>query len=400
MGSDVKGEPALRLDRGRPSAPAPEASGAPGPEPFETLPVLKIEPPAPPRMLIERLFLAEDLNALVAPKGQGKTVTLLTAAIATALGRPCFGTLPVSKVGSVLLLVPEDGVAATRMALDAMAAGAELGPGEHTVLGELLHVVVDDEHVDLTRHIRRLRATCEQRDTVLIVLDPIRNLLGASDENDANVAGQVADELRRELCRGAGVTVALSMHRRKLSRERGADPELGLDDARGSSAWVAACRTIYSVSQSSEARTIQLRCLAANRFRPDDAHHTLRLEIAADPENPARWTSCSLVDADDGSSTALTPGSGRPLKDSERAMLSALHDPSEPDLALAWSAWCKRSGQPERSFSNLKTRLQAAGLVEGVPTGRRGPGGHEVRVYRISPAGLNALAGGQVRGDA
>jgi hypothetical protein len=349
-------------------------------------------------MHVERLLLDCDLNLFAGPKGAGKSPVLLAAAVAIAGGGAAFGSLKITRTGHVVVVTPEDGQGATIAAVRAITAGLGLAEQERLAIHQRIHVVTDATRVNLTQQIRRLRDTVAQHQAVALILDPLRNLLGGTDENDANVAGQVADELRREICREAGATIGLSMHRRKLSRERGADPDLGLDDVRGSSAWVAAARVVFSVAQSPDSRLIELRCLAANRFRPADAHHTLRLNVTTAADNPAAWTSCSLVDADDGLSLTLTPGAGRPLKESERAVLAVLHDPSEPDLQLSASAWGKRSGQAERTFYDVKARLGEAALTEAVATGKRTPSGGRKYVYQITAKGRNALLGQPVEG--
>jgi len=77
-----------------------------------------------------------------------------------------------------------------------------------------------------------------------------------------------------------------------------------MHDIRGASAWYAAARMIFKVSQSTTSHTIRLHCAAANRVRPDAQHHTLHLAITARPDNPAAWTSCALTDTDDGLSVS------------------------------------------------------------------------------------------------
>ena len=375
-------------------APEGEASGRPVLEPFPTIHFLEGEPAPPPLLHVERLLLAENLNLFAGPKGSGKTPVLLTLAVHAALGTACFGTLAVNRPGPVVLVVPEDGQDFARTAVDAIAHGLELSPDERAVLTQRLTLVPDTVRMDLVRDVRRLRRTAEDCGAVLLVLDPLKRLLPGSDENDNSVADAVAGELLSEICRGAGCTIAAAMHDRKPGRED-ADADPSMHSIRGASAWYSAARMIFKVSQNTAARTIRLHCAAANRVRPDDQHHTLRLAITAEPDNPAAWTSCALSDVDDGSSASLTPGIGRPLKESERSALRVLED--EPDTALSWSQWRSRSGLIDRTFGYVKARVQKAGLVESVPTGKRAPGGGQVHVYKITPAGRNALIGHDAR---
>lgn len=374
----------------------PEATTAerPAPEPFPTFHFLEGEPLPPPLLHIERLALAENLNLYAGPKSSGKSPLLLTMAVSSALGLDCFGTLKVNRAGPVVLAVPEDGQDFARTAVDAIAAGLALDAPARELLTERLTLIPDTVRIDLVRDVRRLRRTVEDRGAVLLVLDPLKRLLPGSDENDNNVADAVAGELLHEICRGAGCTIAAAMHDRKPSRDQ-ADADPSMHDIRGASAWYSAARMIFKVSQNTAARTIRLHCAAANRVRPDDQHHTLRLAITAAPDNPAAWLTCTLTDTDDRASETLTPGRGRPLKESERTVLQVLED--EPETALSWSQWCKRSGLPERTFSNCKARLQKADMVRSIGTGKKAPGGGETHVYRITPEGRNALAGDAAR---
>lgn len=381
---------------GRPDAARWHGGGADAapPEPFPTVNFLEGEPAPPPLLHVERLLLAENLNLFAGPKGSGKSPVLLTLAVHVALGTPCFGTLSVNRAGPVVLVVPEDGQDFARTACDAIAHGLGLTPEERALLTQRLVCVPDTIRMDLVRDVRQLRRTMEDFGAVALVLDPMKRLLPGSDENDNSLADLVAGDLLYEIGRGAACTIVAAMHDRKPSRDE-ADADPSMHSIRGASAWYSAARMIFKVSQNTSARTIRLHCVAANRVRPDEQHHTLRLAITARPNNPAAWTSCALTDVDDGLSTSLTPGVGRPLKESERAALHVLED--EPDTALSWSAWRSRAGLPERTFTRCKMRLQKAGLAESLASGKRAPGGGEIRVYKITPAGRNALLGDPVR---
>ena len=384
----------VRTWGGQPSGAPLTDNGPPAPEPFPLVHFLEGEPAPPPLLHVERLLLAENFNLFAGPKGSGKSPVLLTVAVSIALGRPCFGTLTINRAGPVILVVPEDGQDFARRAVDAIAHGLGLTPEERALLTKRLVCVPDSLRMDLVRDVRRLRRTVEGFGAIALVLDPMKRLLPGSDENDNSLADFVSGELLSEICRGAGCTVAAAMHDRKPGRDD-ADADPSMHSIRGASAWYAAARMVFKVSQQTASRTIRLHCVAANRVRPDEQHHTLRLAITSAPGNPAAWTSCALTDKDDGLSASLTPGIGRPLKESERSALRVLAD--EPDTALSWSQWSKRSGLEERTFTNTKTRLQRAGLAESLPTTKRAVGGGFVHVYRITPEGRNALVGDDAR---
>lgn len=104
---------------------------APVLEPFPTFCVLEGEAPEPPGMLVGDLLVDADVNVWAGTGGAAKTVTALAVAIGVALGRPVFGTLPVHRIGPVLIVAPEDGCAEVRMMLDALVAGMEWGGRAH-----------------------------------------------------------------------------------------------------------------------------------------------------------------------------------------------------------------------------------------------------------------------------
>ena len=366
--------------------PAP----VPGPEPFEIRRVLEGSAPQPPEILVDRWILHRDITVLSAKGGAAKSVAMLTSAMQIALGLPVFGTLAVRQPGPVVLVCPEDGLGAVRMMLDAIAAGLELSETQRASASERLVIVDDDEVVDLTRDCRRLRATVEKVGAVLLVLDPLRNLLPGIEETDNNVAGTTVDALRREVCRGAGAAVLLSHHVRKGKRGEDNPDEFTMDDVRGAGAWVAGARLVWLMTKSGD--TLRLACGKANRLRTEDMRHELTLSIRTSPENPTQWERLELVDSNaGGGSDSYVPGVGRPINASERKALAALDDRQEPGLRHSFSSWRRASGIPEGSWGGVRQRLLAAQLVHNESTGKKGRNGATEYTYSITEAGRRAL---------
>ena len=390
---------------GRPIASVPRADGdvgaergpIPAPEPFAAKRILEGEAPMPPAMLIDRLLLGRDVNILGGPGGVGKTLVLLMLAASVALGLPAFGSLAVQWSGPVLLVCPEDGEAFVRMALEAICAGLELDDAQRAQLRDRLTMIADDELVNLSTDVNRLKHTVLAAGAVLLVLDPLRNLLPGGEEMNNDLAGQVLDQVRRAICREANCTVAISHHHRKRSRDQDTEAASTIEDLRGASGWGNGARMVYVVSKSDASNVIRLTCVKANRLRAADLRHELTLAIVASPGNAAHWTSVTLADANAGiDSVAYTPGLARPLTTNEKAALSALDDAQEPGMRFSWSQWVASSGLAKDTFRNVKDRLLKAGLATAVATGKRTRGGGAGYVYCVSDLGRTFLAGHRI----
>jgi hypothetical protein len=377
-----------------PVPPVSERAGPPALEPFAVVRVLEGEAPDPPAVLVADLLVAADVNEWVGFGGAYKTVLALVTVVCVALGRDVFGSLTVRRSGPVLLVCPEDGQAAVRMMLDAIIEGLELDADDRARLAVRLVMVVDDAVVNLGTDTRKLMRTAQAHGAVLVLLDPLRNLLGGGDENDNALAGACLDALRRDVCREAGAAVLINHHSRKPGKDAGPDMGATAHDARGASAWIAGARLVFGVT--AKGGRVTLRALKANRLRSDQRHELI-VAIDADPENAAHWLSVTVTDANAGArSEGFTPGVGRDLNPNERATLAALDDAQEPNLRLSYSGWSDASGLKPDTWKTVRARLLKGGLCDAIATGKKTRTGGAEYAYAITERGRRALASGAV----
>lgn len=371
----------------------PSGNDADVPRPFRTLKILQGEPRTPPSLLVDGLLLDEDINNGNGPGGSGKSTVMLHAAVCIALALPVFGTLRVHRPGPVLLVLPEDGEAAARMMLDAICAGMQLSEEQQLLLSERLHMIADDELVKITVDTRRLRDTALAHGAVLVILDPLRDLLGGEKESDNDVAGAVCAALRRDVCRGAHAAVHLNQHHRKRGKQDAPDAEPTIDDARGASAWINSARLAFTVSKRGDRITLALG--KSNRIA-NGTRHEVVLTITADPENAAHWLTATLTDANAGAtgghSDAYTPGKGRPLNPNELRLLGCLEDTHEPGKRLSASAWLRDGGLNANTHKDTRRRLLDAGLADALPSGKKTRFGSPEYSYGITSFGRETLA--------
>ena len=355
--------------------------------PFPTLRVLEGDAPEPPAVLVDDLIVDRDINVWGGYGGAGKSVLALSLAICVALGRPVFGRYEARRAGPVLLVCPEDGQAALRMMLDALVGGLELDAEERATVAARLVVVPDDQVVNLCRDSGRLRDTAKECGALLVVLDPLRNLLAGAEENDNGVASAVIDALRRDVCREAGAAVLILHHFRKPGKDQGVDAEDSVHSLSGGGAWAAGARLVFAVTKKFE--RITMTGLKANRLRTD-LRHELDLTIDSDPAMPTTWRSCKVTDRDAGGEGPSAVGN-RNLTSNEEAALEALADVGDPAPRLSYSRWLRLSELKEGAFNKIRKRLMAAGFVDAEDTGKRTPIGTPVLTYGITNPGRTRL---------
>lgn len=378
--------PSIKIERAIESEKAPVA--------FPVHHIMTGDPPEAPAEHVRGLLLDRDINLWIGSGGSSTSTLFLHLAACIATNTAVFGSLGVVRPGRVLMLLPEDGEGVARSMLDAILASLPLEGGERDLLDDRLLIVPDDVIVDLSRDAERIGRTARDHGAVLVIADPLRNLIGGLDENDAGAAGPTFDALRRAVCREAGATLLARHHTRKPGREALNDAAPSAHDARGSGGWVNAARLVFNVTKRQD--RITLTAVKANRVRAD-MRHELVLQIKADPENAARWLSCKITDANIGSvSQSLTPGIGRQLNPNEQAALTCLDDQHEEGKRLSWSRWRDDSGLKAETFRSVKDRLLAAKIAKAIPTGKTAKNGSPEYAYSITPAGKSALNSGWV----
>lgn len=367
--------------------------------PFRTVAVMCGDPPAPPRMLVTNFLVDRDVNLLAGVGGVGKSPLMLHTALCVALGRAPFNTLTLGRAGGVLMVLPEDGEAVARMMLDAMSESMDLNDDDRALLRTRLHMIGDDERVNLLSDATRLADTALEHEAVLVCCDPIRNLLGGAAENDNDVAGVVVDSLRREVCRRAGAAVLLSHHLRKPGKDSAVEAEPTRYDVRGGGGWVDGSRLTLGVRKTGTRITVT--SMKSNRVA-NDLRHELELTIDAAPDNAAQWLRCAITDTNAGSmggpSQTLTPGIGRPINANERLALEAIDDRYEPGRRVPISEWNRTAGLNPETLKSIKNRLLKAGLAEAIPAGQHRNGG-KTYSYAITDRGREALETGVVKGE-
>jgi hypothetical protein len=357
--------------------------------------IMRGAPPAPPEMLVPKLVLAGDVNLWAGNGGVGKSTALLHLAVCVVIGRPIFGTLRPTRAGRVILLLPEDGGAVARSILDAIVATMGLSDVERGLLEEELFVFEDDSVVNLTTDAKYIGALAQDLDAALVIIDPLRDVLGGEDEIDPSVAHSACDRLRRLVCRPTGAAVILAHHLRKPAN--GApEGEVSASDVRGSGGWVNHSRVVFMFTKKNGSDRITMTCVKGNRIKTGTKHE-LTLRIEADPHNEAHWLTCQLLDANMGAMTSvsLTAGLGRPLDRNELAALEALDDTHEPGKRLSTTDWVDTSGLNRNTLlkgtEGVKGRLLKAGLAQAHEVGEHRNGG-KLYAYSITEKGRAALA--------
>ena len=376
---------ARAIEQGADRAGDAAVIGDVGPQPFATVEVLAGDPPPPPSLHVASLLADQDVNLWTGFGGSGKSILSLHTALCIASGRPVFGTLAVRRPGAVLLVCPEDGQAAVRMMLDALGVGMGMSAAERARLVPRVVMVSDEAAINLAADMARLRATAEACHAVLVILDPLRNLLGASEENSNDLAGAVCDAMRRQLCRGAGSSVLADAHNRKPSKGEPIDVAASRHDTRGASGWVDGARLVFGIQ--AKGNQITMTGVKANRLK-SGITHDLTLTIDAPPDDQSAWRSCAIVDRNAGAvSESYTPGAGRALTVNERTLLGCLDDRFTPGQLLSYSRWFSQSALPETTFKRCRTALISAGFVTAIPTGTKTRRGGNEYSYGITDKG-------------
>jgi hypothetical protein len=255
-------------------------------------------PPTP--WLIQGLVTEQSVGITSAEPKSIKTWIELENALAVATGTPSMGRFATGAARPVALFLAEDDARAARNRLKSLCASRGLDPA---VALARVHVCCR-QHLDITNDadLIWILASCRQiPDLALIVLDPLRDI-HAAEENDSTGMADVMGRLRalRDIC---GVSVRAPHHAKKDT----SGSSRGGQNMRGSSAIHGALdcglyldgldtdgRATWTVRATSEIKAAK----GAGSFKV-----TLAVEDnAAGEAMKATWT------LDEGERTAVDPG--------------------------------------------------------------------------------------------
>jgi calcineurin-like phosphoesterase family protein len=301
--------------------------------------------------------------------GSMKTSVMLTIAAALAGGYPVLGGFPTLTPRPIALCSEEDGLDILLDRLHALING--LGWDLDLVSGNLHLLALEGALIGDLQWQLHLEAECERLGAPLLCLDPLADMLGG-DENDNSYARGVVQWFRR--LNRQGTAILLCHHYKKPGQNAPASP-------RGASAWLNACRAVYTVEEKDGSRW--LGCGKANRF-PKPGPRELRIVIETDPTNAASWTKAEIALAHPPTSYAVTD---QDLTPAERTALSALE--RHAGEALSWSKWRDVSGMAASTLSLVKRRLQSLQYVQAIPSGKHA--GRPVFSYEITTQGRSAI---------
>ncbi len=276
---------AMLADRRRRGVPDPAPESAMDFD--DPLPVAvalsELPPPEAIPYAIRDFLVAGELAMFGGAGGALKTTAALALGVAKASGLPAFGRFD-CEAGAVLIVSAEDGQGILVNHMNALVAGAGMDPAQ---VSPRLHLLATSA-VDLTSQTWQDHLTAEVARVrpALIVFDPLAELLGGVNENDATELRTVIQFLR-QLAATSGAAVLVLHHLNKPREGQGA-----VDRVRGSTSINAAMRAIYQF----EAGTTGCRvtCTKLSRtVRP--APFSLALTVTVDPESAATWRTATLL---------------------------------------------------------------------------------------------------------
>lgn len=224
-------------------------------EPFITFGIgsLTANPPQERLFVVDGLFPEGIVGVLAAPGGTGKSILLLTLSMHIAAGRTILGH-SIARPRGVLVCSAEDDVEEVQRRTHAIRIAAEqsgepftdedlnrvqvadlVGNTEEIVVMDGNNAVVNELAVD-----RIVEAANRIEDLALIILDPVARFRSGG-ENDSGAATCFVKALET-IRKATGATVLVAHHSRKGSTGD------SVDDIRGSSALVDACRWAATLS--------------------------------------------------------------------------------------------------------------------------------------------------------
>jgi len=190
--------------------------------------------PEPTKWQIRSILPEESCCIVGAEQKTGKTWLTLELALAKASGTDAFGEWPVEEAGKVLIYSPEGGFKAMKRRLYAMCWGRGLDPVD---MGMQIKLLGDDIHVDNPRHRAQLKATIDEFQPHLLIMDPLISIhSGEKDESSSEIQPILA-EIRSLIKHAPGMSVIVCHHFNKGGKSFNS----ALNQLRGStaiSAWL------------------------------------------------------------------------------------------------------------------------------------------------------------------
>jgi hypothetical protein len=210
-----------------------------------------------PDWVVGRIAAREYMSMLVAPGGVGKTNLALAVSYAGATGRGEIIDMEVRRPINVWVLNAEDSKDDMRRR---MIAAADLHKiTNKDTQGRLYVDSAQQARVTVAKskdgkvqviHHEKLIDACKSRKIDLLILDPLINFHGCS-ENSNDEMGQVADLIRR-IGWEAGCAVLLIHHSRKRDKATGAGMQGDEESSRGAKAITDAARIVMTVYTMTE----------------------------------------------------------------------------------------------------------------------------------------------------
>lgn len=186
-------------------------------------------------------YIKDYLSVTVAPGGVGKSTLVMTEVLAMVTGRPLLGIEP-SKKSNVMYFNAEDPLEEIQRRIIALCqhyaipqsdiGGLMVGSGRLT---EMI-LIAGDEGLMNDALISQIADIIEENDIDLLVIDPLASVMTASESVDN--FRQLGKSLSALADKG-NTSIELVHHTRKLN----ANTEATIEDSRGGSSLVAACRS-------------------------------------------------------------------------------------------------------------------------------------------------------------
>lgn len=264
---------------------------------YELVPLVPVPDDLPARpWIVEGLAMRGAVSMGAAKGGGGKSLFALQVATMVATGQPWAHWQPRCS-GPVLVLNAEDDVTELQRRLFAIRTVQDMPdnmPLYTMKIPNLVMIAKSSDKTERTDLFREVRRQAEALGVVLIVVDPLVETHAGMDEN-SNSEMMVVVGMLRELARLTNAGVLALHHSRKNSASG------DQDSARGGSAFVNACRAVFTIEPMDKETADKL-------LGPDDrAEHWRWQRVASAKQNYAPrgsdlWLKTLSVDHRNGDS--------------------------------------------------------------------------------------------------